>query len=207
MKYFGSLVSIPLTTLQYVSTQIPVSVEQCVLNLAISHAVYDADRSKDDTNPGIELSTKAATYGSSLYLAQHTNTIPLIPLLLILHLYYAEMKPFIAPMKPFVIAIVWTVATFYLPTALYGDLTSVDIYSPLFIWSQITALSHLADGPDRFEDEAANLITPAVALGSQYKVYGVAWFIVSIWVHTMTSNYNDLAVVYDAISSALVLNM
>ena len=197
--YTGTFVSIPLTLLQAYSTHLPITVEQTLLNVAISHAIYDGDRLSDQPQAQTNIpyiTTKAATVGSMYYLVQNEQLFYAF-LVFLLNSYYKDFKTNIGPIKPFFVAFIWTLAIYFMPLALNDVDTIANPAQPLFIFSQIVGLSNKADIKDVAEDEANNIITPSVTLKEESQLYSLCWIFASIYTHTMCNPYRSYEILYD----------
>ena len=160
----GWLIGIPLTVMQlHVHDPLPVvHVADVINNVALGSAIYDADRLLEgDERRWI---THASAAVSCAYYASDDATRLLVPCVLTLHLWYAAMKPYIGPIKPFVVAFFWTVAVCAVPL-LRAGVSPESLTTPAAFFLCIAATSHLADMADVLEDEAAGIRTPAVIMG------------------------------------------
>ena len=145
------------------------------LNACMGHAVYDRDRARDAT-PDITStsvdSTSAATVLGTLALGTHgVETSMLAPVLVALHLYYYDAKVWIAPIKPVFVAVMWLVATYYLPHwYLHVSSPPDDSANVMADFAQICAWSNVADLDDVDEDLARGLRTPATQIDASVLV-------------------------------------
>ena len=166
----GLSIGIPLTVLQYgVHHSTGVSIEWPVIanNFLVSYAVYDGDRIEGGPFSNERRMTTAATVASSLFYSEYS--IPLSLITLTLGLFYSDIKPIIAPIKPFFVGAAWTLAIYYFPI-LFSDPNTIymnELITPAALFLSISSLSHGADIYDIMEDTDKNICTPAVLMGKE----------------------------------------
>ena len=117
----GLSIGIPLTVLQYGvhhHTGVPIEWPVIANNFLVSYAVYDGDRIDGGPFSNERRMTTIATVASSLFYSEYS--IPLSLITLILGLFYSDIKPKIAPIKPFFVGTIWTLAIYYFPI-LFSD--------------------------------------------------------------------------------------
>ena len=165
----GIFVGIPLTLLQvglHQKTGAHLDLALFANNFLLGSAIYDADR----IPPGFSAErapTQIAALLSASYYATHPGTEALAPLALGLHAGYADLKTAIAPAKPFVIGLLWTLCVYYAPLWATPGVGVHDVLVPAWLCLSIAALSHLADIVDVDDDRSAGIATPAVLLEEQ----------------------------------------
>lgn len=207
MLLSGTLVSVPLFVLQenayHLHTASWIASKEIgpiiALNILMSHAVYDADRVKERvTDEGIrgvyDLTTSYAMLSTSL-IFQERHLDALIPLIFILHKRYAELKPYVASIKPFFVSLCWTIAVCFIPDPNMDATTFVSTFLQMSAWSNI------ADINDIDEDLENSLETPAVRFGSS-QAYLISLFcmLMSIVLHTNGMFYDTSDQLYDFVS-------
>ena len=174
----GGIIGVPLTLLQWgVHHHTGAVVDPLTIanNFVVCHAIYDADRLDPVTGPRwARWTTRAAAVASTAFYASDPRTLGLAPLVLPLHAHYAAAKPTLAPIKPFAVAALWTVAVYAVP--LLRDVHAQgDTAAAASLWLSLAALSHAADVVDAAEDAAEGLRTPAVRMGAgEARRYAVA---------------------------------
>tara|TARA_B100001741_G_scaffold313741_1_gene321597 strand:- start:1051 stop:1725 length:675 start_codon:yes stop_codon:yes gene_type:complete len=204
MLLSGTFVSVPLLILQENAHHLHTShwiassdiLPTMAVNILMSHAVYDADRVKervtDDTiRDAYDLTTSSAMVLTSLFFQQQHKEA-LIPLIFILHKRYAELKPYVASVKPFFVSLCWSIAVCCIPDA------SLDATTFMSTLLQMSAWSNVADIEDIEEDKTNNLNTPAVRLGTtpSYLV-SILCICASIVLHTNGTFYDSVDQSYD----------
>ena len=175
MRTFGWTIGIPLTLLQFgVHHHVPPDV--VLNNFLLCNAVYDADRFDDTTSlPQRVVSTTSAAAVTASYVTDDRLRV-LSPIVPILHFGYASLKPYIAPVKPFVVAGLWTTLVCYVPP---HDDNLVMTSAALFL--NVASLSHAIDIVDADDDRAQKIITPAVSMGRDESVqYAIALMLGSV---------------------------
>ena len=200
MRY-GILVAIPLTVLQF-GVHHNVSPQLVAQNVLLCNAIYDADRFTEDTPEwNRRVSQLSALAATTLYL-QDPHLRPLAPLVPVLHRWYGSvLKPYLAPVKPFFVSLLWCTLVCYVPDSCRE---SVQEQLPLVgcaLFLNIAALSHAADIVDLEEDRDAGLDTPAVVMGVPEAVrYAFALEVASIVVDVTIPHSSSPHVVYDVAS-------
>ena len=192
MRY-GLAIGVPLSILQ-LGVHNHISPELVAQNFLLCSAVYDADRFTSETSRLSRLvSRSSAIAGTSIY-ALDPRLQPLAPLIPILHLRYASLKPYIAPVKPFFVSFLWCVLVCYVPPH-DADVSA----AALALFLNVAALSHAADVIDLDEDRDAGLFTPAVSMGTDTAIqYALALQLASILVDATLSTQPHL--LYDTLS-------
>ena len=204
----GLSIGIPLTLLQYgVHHNTGVSIDWPIIanNFLVSYAVYDGDRIGGSPFSNERRSTSTATIASSLFYSEYS--IPLSLLTLSLGLFYSDIKPKIAPIKPFFVAFVWTLAIYYFPL-LFSEPDSKymhELLTPAALFLSISSLSHGADICDIVEDTEEEVYTPAVLMGKEEGYYYlIATVLASSLLHEISpSNFLP----YDILSICVVLGL
>lgn len=191
---FLSPLGVPLTILQIAalpSHQIdPILVAN---NFFLGSAIYDADRLDQNSTLREIYACRVSTVLSMVVYASHPITRPLAPVVLALHLAYADVKPYIGPIKPFFVAAFWTIAVYFAP--LWWSPDNGDTFTPAAIFLHISALSHLADVKDIFEDSRDGIETPAVMMERpSADAYLIALGLAACYMHAMSPISN---VAYD----------
>lgn len=200
----GIGVAIPLSIVQtafqsmHLNAITPVGLPDVALNVALAHAIYGKDRLAEDDRVG-RLTTTACLYGAITYYATDLWTLPLAPLAGYLHYEYKESKPSIATVKPIVVGVCWTAATYFQPLLLRHDpAVWNDVGHSLSLTAAMTAISHYADISDIKEDEADGIMTPAVLLGPDAAKDTAAFALLLAWlVHQGIPMYNVYDFIYD----------
>lgn len=162
----STVIGIPLTLLQLaVHSQTGAQVDPLLVlnNFALCNAVYGADRLDCGPWDPQRIPTRLSAVASTAFLASDPHTAPLAVIVPPLHTSYAAMKALIAPVKPFFVATLWTIAIYFLPVWRSGHGTIDAVQCAAFFLS-LSALSHAVDVVDLEEDAAASLQTPAVAM-------------------------------------------
>lgn len=192
----GAVIGIPLTILQ--AGFHPESIDPWLVanNVAVASAVYDADRLTSSFFALDRLGTRLSALASTAFYASSPATLPIVPMVVGLHLYYTSLKPSIAPIKPFFVALFWTIAVYYVPLLRQSlPLTDDNALAASFFLS-IAALSHVADLVDREADAHDHILTPAVRMQPQESItYAFALGFTSILLHTISDRPS---VCYDA---------
>jgi len=165
-------------------------------DFAAACAVYGADRLTANATEG-HFVTRVAAVGSTFFLASNEHTRSLAPLIPIMHVWYSDLKRFIGPVKPFVVAALWTVLIFYVPVlrALDGP-DAIDAIqalqpgssaTPGTLFLLLTTLSHAADLKDMEEDLEGGIFTPASYMGDkEARRYVAACALGAIVLHAQT---------------------
>jgi hypothetical protein len=178
----GVIIGIPLTLLQF-GVHHHISPELAAQNFLLCNSIYDADRFTNVTALGPRFVSKTSTLLATLSYASDERLQPLAPLIPILHSGYGTLKPFIAPIKPFFVAGLWSTLVCYVPN--YD--TNVALTS-VALFLNIAALSHAADIVDMEEDAQNGIVTPAVTLGTQGAMqYAIALQFASIIVDCVST--------------------
>lgn len=157
----GTIIGIPLTLLQF-GVHHHISPELIAQNFLLCNSIYDADRFTKATTLGPRLVSRASTLLATVSYASDEHLKPLAPLIPILHAGYGTFKHYIAPIKPFFVAGLWSTLVCYVPN--YD--TNVALTS-VALFLNIAALSHAVDIVDVEEDSQNGIITPAVTLGKE----------------------------------------
>lgn len=195
----GAIIGLPLTLLQLgVHHSHPGVVDPLLVanNFVVSNAIYTADRLDADASWTDRASTRVSALVSSAFYASCPATTALAPAVLGLHFFYTPLKPLLAPLKPFVVALFWTLAVYDVPLLRHPDVaSSSDLSFAASFFLSIAALSHVADIVDVEEDRANGVYTPAVIMeddGAQQ--YAFALGLASALLH---STSQDPFIVYD----------
>lgn len=163
----GASLGIPLTLLQLWlhPTGVAFDAPQVANNVLLGMAVYGNDRIEGPFNAPERLPGQLAALGSAAFYASQPETLPLVPVVLALHTSYSRIKPSIGPVKPFLVASLWTVAVCYAPVWHSGAASACTNVDSASFFLAISALSHALDVYDAEEDELAGVRTPAVLMG------------------------------------------
>lgn len=212
----GAIIGVPLTILQLgVHTQTGAHVDPLTIanNFVACNAIYDADRATHEPPWPTRLSALAST----AFYACNAHTAPLALLVPPLHLAYkSTIKPAVAPVKPFVVAALWTTCVYFVPIWRTAAATTVDVHVCAALFLSIAALSHAVDGVDVDEDAAEGLQTPAVMMrdGGAYAVgLGLASALLDATaahpapLYDVISLLSILGIVYDSTTIATVLGV
>ena len=185
----GYLVGLPLTLLQLSlqgETGASLHVADILNNFALASAIYDADRIEASLFDESRLPTRYAALFSSLYFASVPATQPLVPCVWILHLAYDAIKPRIAAVKPFFVAVCWTIAVYYVPV-LRNEHPHVTIVTPAALFLCFATFSHIADISDIHDDEEMFILTPAVRMGrNQARSFSIALIFATCLLHEVS---------------------
>ena len=171
----GAAVGIPLTLLQLaVHSRTGAHVDPLLIanNFALGSAIYGADRLTSEPWARDRLPSRLCALASTAFLASDPHTVGIAWLVPPLHTSYAQLKRVVAPVKPFLVAALWTVAIYYLPVWRSGG-GAIDGAQCAAFGLSLAALSHALDVGDRDEDNAAGLATPAVAMGTDAPGYAI----------------------------------
>ena len=162
----GISVGVPLTLLQWslhAPTHVPVDAPTIINNFALGSAIYATDRF-DDMSPAQNIAfARVCAVLSTAFYASNLHTVALVPFVPLLHLRYADMKPYIGPVKPFFVAFYWVLAVYFVPIWRF-DQEPFDLLKCTAFFLSIAALSHAADLKDIEEDEEVGVQTPAVLM-------------------------------------------
>ena len=208
MRSGGLAIGIPLTVIQYgVHTHTGATIDPATIanNFAVCEAIYTADRLTEDSEEWRVTCTRLAAIASTLFYASSPQTTLLAPLVPPLHLWYARLKPYIAPSKPFVVAALWTVSIYLVPIwrSVDGDIHP-DWVQCAALFLSIASLSHAADVLDVDDDRDAGLRTPAVLMNGESGQYAIALALSSALLDTVSSHP---VVIYDCISLAVTVGI
>lgn len=199
----GSLVGIPITLLQmgfHPDATTPLSV---LNNFALGSAIYGADRIDAPPLDAKRFPTRVSAAYSVSYYASDAATVFLAPLVLYLHLFYAQTKPAIGPVKPFVVALLWTVCI-YVEPALRGGDWDPTLAASFFL--SIASISHAADIGDVEEDRRDGILTPAATMPLEgAKRYAYLLCLCSALLHVRSSSPSFLYDVAISFGTAMVL--
>lgn len=169
----GTVVGVPLTLLQlavHARTGAHVDPLLVVNNFAMCSAVYGADRLDCGPWDARRLPSRLSAIASTAFLASDPHTSSLALVVPPLHTSYADLKTVVAPVKPFFVSLLWTVAIYFLPVWRSGQGHLDPVQCGAFFLS-LASLSHAADVVDREEDAVAGLSTPAVAMDDAAGAY------------------------------------
>lgn len=203
MRSGGLLIGIPLTLLQcgvHVHTGANVDVATVANNFAVCEAVYTADRlvdNEEDATHWRMATARFAAGASTLFYASAPQTAVLAGLVPLLHLRYWNLKPYIAPVKPFFVAALWTVVVYFVPIWRTMGVTHVDVPQCAAFFLSISALSHATDIVDVAEDRDAGVYTPAVLMENECVQYAIALALASAFLDAFSLHPVPL---YDAIT-------
>ena len=182
---FLSPLGIPLTLLQVgVHPMHTVSPLLAANNFLLGSAIYDADRLDSNSTVDSRWVSRGSTLASMLVYASDSSTLWLAPIVLALHLGYANFKPSIGPIKPFFVACFWTIAVYYAP--LWWSTADQDVFTPAAFFLHIAALSHAADIEDVRDDAEDGIITPAVTMGTTADAYTIATSLGACFMHALS---------------------
>jgi len=178
----GSIIGVPLTLLQ-LGVGVPhLHLLDVANNVAVCHAIYDADRMTSPPWAEERLSTRLAALASTAYYASTPETAWMAPLVLLLHAGYTPLKPYLAPVKPFFVSAMWTLAIYYAP--FLKSHAPLETLMPAALFLSLTSLSHAADVADLEEDARDGVLTPAVRMGrDEAKRYAVAVTLAAVVLH------------------------
>lgn len=200
----GLAVGIPLTLLQTcLVPEAHITPIDVVNNFAVAEAIYTADRLDTPWYAMERLPTRVAAVVSSAYYASEPSTALLVPLVLVLHTSYSSLKTTIAPVKPFFVACMWTLAIYYVPLLRAHLHLFDDVLTPAWMTLSIAGLSHAADVVDIEDDRKRDLHTPAVQMGKpEASFFVIATLLASNWLHCLSPSS---FVLYDIASAAFGL--
>ena len=162
----GTIIGVPLTLLQLtVHSQTGAHVDPLLIlnNFALCSAIYDADRLDCGPWDAKRIPSRVSAVASTAFLASDPHTSSLALIVPPLHTSYADLKSIIAPVKPFFVSLLWTVAIYFLPVWRSGQGDIDPIQCGAFFLS-LSALSHAADVVDYEDDLRHNISTPAVVM-------------------------------------------
>ena len=203
----GAAIGIPLTLLQWgvhQHTGAPVDAWTVANNFLVASAVYDADRIDAPLLSRERLGTRVSLLGACAYYASDVHTAWLAAVAATLHLGYGALKPLVAPVKPFFVALFWVVAVYYVPAWRSVD-AHVELLTPAALFLSIASLSQAADVVDLDEDRAAGVRTPAVRMGgAEGAAYAATLALAAAFLHSQSPS--DL-LLYDALALASVLGI
>ena len=204
----GLSIGIPLTVLQYGvhhHTGVPIEWPVIANNFLVSYAVYDGDRIEGGPFSDERRMTTIATVASSLFYSEYS--IPLSLITLTLGLFYSDIKPKIAPIKPFFVGTAWTLAIYYFPILFSDPNTRYmnELLTPAALFLSITSLSHGADIYDITEDTEQEIYTPAVLMGKEEAYY---YLITTVLASSLLHELSPSRFLpYDIISMSVVLGL
>ena len=209
----GGSLGIPLTLLQLTATRlhtgsVPIIEPTLVAaNFLLGSAIYGADRIDTNTTNLDKILVKSSTVGSLAYFSTDPWTLPIVPLIYILHEYYADLKKIIGPIKPFFVSVFWTIAIFYLPIAKSHNPDDFnDILTPATFFLSMSGFSHIADITDIEEDRNNEVYTPAVLMGKDEAIhFGLACILASVVIHELHPNHSVVDFVYDLASISVAV--
>ena len=175
----GAIIGVPLTILQLaVHSQTGAHVDPLVIanNFALCSAIYGADRLDCGLWDAQRIPSRLSAVASTAFLASDPHTSPLALVVPPLHTSYADMKTIIAPIKPFFVSLLWTIAIYFLPVW-RSDQGDIDLVQCGAFFLSLAALSHAADVVDYDEDRRDGIATPAVCMQdtSGSYAYGLAF--------------------------------
>lgn len=162
----GPIIGLPLTLMQlhtHVHTGAVVDVATIANNFVACSAVYGADRLNASSWDSERLVTRVSALASTAFYMSDPNTQFLAPVVPVLHLWYDDLKPALAPLKPFFIALLWTLTVHAVPVLRTGH-GHLDVCSLGAFFLATSAISHAADIRDIAEDAEIGLETPAVLM-------------------------------------------
>lgn len=193
---FLSPLGVPLTLLQFaVQPTHEVAPLLVVNNFLLGSAIYDADRLDSSSSAQALWTCRFSAFASMLIYGTNADTLWLSPIVLALHLAYADIKPYIGPIKPFFVALFWTIAVYYAP--LWWTIESGDVFTPTAFFLHIAALSHAADVKDAVEDENNGILTPAVTMSEDLAdAYSIALGFAACFLHASSPVSN---IAYDIV--------
>lgn len=201
----GWAIGVPLTMLQWGihrNTGVLLDPTTVANNFLVGNAIYDADRIVGPVWSPNRTTTHVTTALSCAYYASDERTWPLVPVVVGLHFGYTAVKPSIAAVKPFVVALLWTIAIYYVPLWRSDVHVATDVLSPAALFLSITSLSHAGDVVDLKEDSASGVLTPAVRMGRDEAIgYVIACVLASAFLRAQSPHAVDL---YDVVSLAFV---
>ena len=187
----GFFVGIPLTLLQigvHRHTGGLIDPYLVANNFLLANAVYDADRIEGDIFAKKRIPTRISALGSSAFFATDSSTAILIPLLWFLHFGYTRVKPWIAPIKPFLVAGFWVLAVYWVPIArsAAGGVGET-LFLPSSLFLLMVASSHAVDIVDIDEDRENGVSTPACLMHKEEaRHYAIACAITATWFYSLT---------------------
>lgn len=175
----GTVIGVPLTILQLaVHSQTGADVDPLLIanNFALCSAIYEADRLECGPWDARRVPSRLSAIASTAFLASDPHTSSLALVVPPLHTSYADLKKIIAPIKPFFVSALWTIAIYLLPVWRSGHGTIDTVQCAAFFLS-LAALSHAVDVLDREEDALSEVRTPAVLMDddSGAYAYGLAF--------------------------------
>lgn len=187
---------VPLTLLQlgvHQHTGVPIDAATIANNFLVAQAIYGPDRAPEPTT-----SMRLSALVSTGYYLSEPNTLALACLVPVLHTSYKRMKPYVAPVKPFVVSALWTAAIYGVPVLRDLDHAQLEPLLPSALFLSMVAFSHTLDVVDIEEDERMGIQTPAAMMGEkEAKAYAIACCLAASLLHTASPFPN---VLYDAIS-------
>lgn len=200
MRGAGIAVGIPLTLLQWgvhQHTGVHLNAWDVANNVCVATAVYDADRIVAPQWSNERFGSRVGALLSCLYYASNAHTAFLAPVVSLLHFGYSSVvKPAVAPVKPFFVALLWTLAIYGVPASRAVETLHLEPLTPAALFLSIASLSHAADVIDRDEDLDEGLHTPAVRMGrAEGKAYAIGLGLASAWLHALSPS---ASMTYDA---------
>ena len=189
----GFAVGIPLTLLQLGAQQYSGAPAPDAFlitnNFLLAGAVYGADRLDSNSTDGQVAATRVSALVSSALLWSDPSLRPIVPLVPALHLGYASMKPYIAPVKPFVVGALWCLLVYAVPIWHARTGVAMDPLVASSIFLNIAALSHAVDVVDLEDDQMSGVYTPAVILGADHAAsYAVALLFASMFLDAASAH-------------------
>jgi len=195
---------------------VPLAISQCVsqslfhhqfcgitpldlgLDTCLATSIYIKDRLEDTDPPILNAFTFSSMVAAMSIYASDVSTLPLAPIVPILHYEYKTIKKKVSFIKPYLVSFFWVLASYYQPFLLRHEYYAVsNVIIPLNIFFTIVLASHIKDINDIEEDTNNNIKTPAVLLGKEisilFSIYLCSIFLV---LNGVTNPYNIFVVTY-----------
>ena len=209
----GIAIGVPLTFLQSVfvglHTGAPAfpSSMSVASNFALGHSIYDADRLRDVEKERqfiYPYTTKMSLVVPTIYYCQDIRTSPLVIMLFALHFGYADLKPYISPIKPLFVSFFWVIAVYYAPLIIssHSFESIYDLATPSVGYFTLAAWSNIADVSDIEEDGRNDIRTFAVLNGERKALnFSISAVILSVIFHLLCENYSEIDVIFDVMNT------
>ena len=200
--------AVPLAIMQCASQTLHTNVPSCItphefaIDVALSYSIYAKDRFHHNSTQTARALSTLSTFAATAAYASDAFTLPLAPIVPWLHYEYATQKARLAPVKPFFVAALWTMATYYQPFLIRHDVGALfDPIPPVMLFFLFSSISHTADIPDIDADLQDGVRTPAAILGEDNaKALTIGLLAASVYAHSSIAQFDVFDVLYDLAS-------
>ena len=195
---------------------VPLAVSQCVsqsvyhhhlcgitpmdlgIDTCLASAIYIKDRLEDTDPPILNIFTFSSMIAAMSFYASDVYTLPLTPIVPILHYEYKTIKKKLSFIKPYFVSFFWVLATYYQPFLIRHENDAIyNTIIPLNIFFTIALASHIKDINDIEDDYSNNVKTPAVLLGKEKSIVFVIYLCsIFLILNGLTNPYNIFVITY-----------